>query len=224
MSKIEDIPAPAVRRLSLYLRQLESYQVSGRETISSRQLGAGLKLTDSQVRKDLAYFGQFGHPGVGYRVKELIVRVRRVLGTDKDWNIVVIGAGNLGRALVSYRGFVRKGFRIVAIFDNDPAKLGQAVVPGGSLCIRGLDEMPAVVASMNIRLGILAVPAEAAAGVADAMIAAGIKGILNFAPSALEVPDGIAVTGVDLAVNLEQLSFRIRGARSSSRADGTQSR
>src|SRR5580704_8467292 len=115
------VPDPAVRRLSLYLRQLEVFRRKDRRTISSRQLGESLGLTDAQVRKDLAYFGQFGHPGIGYRVDELIARVRHILGTDKIWNVLLVGAGNLGRALMAYTGFDAKGFHLVAVFDNDPS-------------------------------------------------------------------------------------------------------
>src|SRR5271169_7013058 len=111
----ELIPNPAVKRLSLYLRQLQSFQRKERRTISSKQLGESLGLTDAQVRKDLAYFGQFGHPGIGYRVDDLIAQVRRILGTDKTWNVLLVGAGNLGRALCSYRGFDPRGFRLVAV-------------------------------------------------------------------------------------------------------------
>src|SRR5687768_18571283 len=120
----ESIPNPAVRRLSLYLRQLESFQRKDRRTISSKQLGESLGLTDAQVRKDLAYFGQFGHPGIGYRVDDLIVQVKHILGTDKTWNVMLVGFGNLGRALASYRGFNNKGFKLVAIFDADASKVG----------------------------------------------------------------------------------------------------
>src|SRR5258706_7762273 len=119
------IPNPAVRRLSLYLRQLEAFQRKDRRTISSRQLGESLGLTDAQVRKDLAYFGQFGHPGIGYRVDDLIAQVKRILGTDKVWDVLLVGAGNLGRALSAYKGVNAKGFRLVAIFDADPAKIGK---------------------------------------------------------------------------------------------------
>src|SRR5687768_7254359 len=138
----ESIPNPAVRRLSLYLRQLESFQRKDRRTISSKQLGESLGLTDAQVRKDLAYFGQFGHPGIGYRVDELIAQVKRILGTDRTWNIVLVGAGNLGRALSSYRGFMAKGFRLVAVFDNDPGKVGKRL---GPFTIQPLSDIPATV-------------------------------------------------------------------------------
>src|ERR671928_931964 len=121
----ELIPNPAVRRLSLYLRQLEAFKRKDRRTISSKQLGESLHLTDAQVRKDLAYFGQFGHPGIGYRVDDLIAQVKRILGTDKTWNVLLVGAGNLGRALMAYKGFDQKGFRLVAVFDADPGKIGK---------------------------------------------------------------------------------------------------
>src|SRR4051794_7846693 len=125
----EPVPNPAVRRLSLYLRQLESFKRKDRRTISSKQLGESLGLTDAQVRKDFAYFGQFGHPGIGYRVDDLIAQVKRILGTDKTWNVLLVGAGNLGRALSAYRGFESKGFHLVAVFDNDPALIGKRLGP-----------------------------------------------------------------------------------------------
>src|SRR5271170_5200672 len=137
-TRSESIPNPAVRRLSLYLRQLETFKRKDRRTVSSKQLGEALHLTDAQVRKDLAYFGQFGHPGIGYRVDELIGQVKRILGTDKTWNVLLVGAGNLGRALGAYRGFNAKGFNLVAVFDNDPAKVGKKL---GQFTVLPLSEM-----------------------------------------------------------------------------------
>src|SRR6266550_4499987 len=119
------VPNPAVRRLSLYLRQLEAFKRKDRRTISSRQLGESLNLTDAQVRKDLAYFGQFGHPGIGYKVEDLIGQVRKILGTDKLWNVLLVGAGNLGRALIAYKGFNVKGFRLTNVFDASPNLVGK---------------------------------------------------------------------------------------------------
>src|SRR5712675_1521183 len=121
----DSIPNPAVRRLSLYLRQLEDFKRKDRRTISSKQLGESLNLTDAQVRKDLAYFGQFGHPGIGYRVDELIAKVKQILGTDKTWNVLLVGAGNLGRALMAYNGFDAKGFRLANVFDASPNLVGK---------------------------------------------------------------------------------------------------
>ncbi len=200
------IPNPAVRRLSLYLRQLESFKRKDRRTISSKQLGESLGLTDAQVRKDFAYFGQFGHPGIGYRVDELITRVKRILGTDKIWNVLLVGAGNLGRALLAYRGFESKGFKMSAVFDADPSKVGKR---HAGFLIQPLPELSETIHKNNIRLAILAVPADAAQNVADQLVAAGIRGLLNFAPVSITVPPEVALNAVDLAVQLEQLSFQV---------------
>jgi redox-sensing transcriptional repressor len=208
-SRADSVPEPAVRRLSLYLRELEGLLSAGRETISSKQLGEVLSLTDAQVRKDLAYFGQFGHPGIGYRVDELISRLRSILGTDRLWNVLVVGAGHLGSALLNYRGFSKKGFQVVAVFDNDPAKVGTRVGPAPGFEILPLERMPAIVAESEIQIGVMAVPAAVAQATAAALVAAGIKGILNFAPASLNVPENVAMATVDLAVHLEQLAFRV---------------
>jgi redox-sensing transcriptional repressor len=202
----ELIPNPAVRRLSLYLRQLEAFQRKDRRTISSKQLGESLGLTDAQVRKDLAYFGQFGHPGIGYRVEDLIAQVRKILGTDKTWNVLLVGAGNLGRALMAYKGFEKKGFRLSAVFDEDATKVGKK---HGPFPIQPLSELTATIQKNNIRLGIIAVPADNAQDVADQLVGAGLRGILNFAPVSITVPQDVALTAVDLAVQLEQLSFQV---------------
>jgi len=202
----ESIPNPAVRRLSLYLRQLETFQRGGRRTISSKQLGESLGLTDAQVRKDLAYFGQFGHPGIGYKVEDLILQVRKILGTDKTWNVVLVGAGNIGRALSAYRGFGSKGFRVVAVFDNDPGKIGRKL---GAFTIQPLTDVPEVVKKQSVRLAIVAVPADNAQDVADQLIDAGVRGLLNFAPVSLSVSQEVALNTVDMAVQLEQLAFQV---------------
>jgi redox-sensing transcriptional repressor len=204
--KFEDIPTPAVHRLSFYLRQLESFARTERSTISSRQLGEALGYTDAQVRKDLAYFGQFGHPGVGYRVDELIAQLRKILGTDKVLNVILVGAGNLGRALLAYRGFLNKGFALAGVLDADPGKIGQSF---GAMTIQSIDEIQAIVTQHDARLAILAVPAEAAQAAAERLVEAGIRGILNFAPTTLTVPASVSVQSVDLAVQLEQLSFKM---------------
>jgi redox-sensing transcriptional repressor len=199
MARVDNIPTRTVRRLSLYLRQLETFHHSDRRTISSKELGAALNLSDAQVRKDLAYFGQFGHPGIGYRVAELIHRVRRILGTDKVSNVLLVGVGNLGRALLAFRGFDQRGFEIVAAFDNDPAKIGLPVNSPHPVHIQPVSEMSETIAARSIR-------------VADMMVGAGIRGILNFAPVRIQVDPEVAVSSVDLAVQLEQLSFQLNGA------------
>ncbi len=202
----EEIPNPAVYRLSFYLRQLESFRRGDRHTISSRQLGEALGYSDAQVRKDLAYFGQFGHPGIGYRVEDLVHQLKKILGTDKISNVLLVGAGNLGRALLAYKGFLQKGFRIVAIFDADAAKVGKKI---GDLPVRSDQDIASVAAELQIRMAILAVPVAAAQSVANQLVTVGIKGILNFAPVALNVPGDVVVQSVDLALQLEQLSFRM---------------
>lgn len=204
----ELIPNPAVRRLSLYLRQLEAFQKKDRQTISSRELGESLSLTDAQVRKDLAYFGQFGHPGIGYRVEDLIGQLRRILGTDRLWDVLLVGAGNLGRALMAYKGFEAKGFRISAVFDADSSKVGKKY---GGLIVQPMADLPGAVAK-GMRLAVMAVPADSAQDVADRLVAAGVRGILNFAPISISVPPQIGLSGVDLAVQLEQLSFQVNFA------------
>jgi redox-sensing transcriptional repressor len=201
----DKIPRPTVRRLSLYLRELELLLAQQRNTISSKQLGDRLSLTDAQVRKDLAYFGQFGHPGIGYRVPELIAELRHILGTDQPWNACIVGAGNIGRALLPYSRFQRKGFHIVAIFDGSPQVVG-ADVDGHK--VRPMTDLKKLVAQRDIKLAIIAVPAESAQSVADQLIDAGVVGILNFAPVRLDVHDQVSVGDVDLSVALEQLAFQ----------------
>ena len=205
----DSIPNPAVRRLSLYLRQLEAFKRKDRRTISSRQLGESLNLTDAQVRKDLAYFGQFGHPGIGYRVDDLIGQVKHILGTERTWNVLLVGAGNLGRALMAYRGFDAKGFRLSAVFDNDPAKAG---TKQGDFVVLPLSELRSTVQQLKIQLGIMAVPPDTAQDVADLLVEAGVRGLLNFAPVSIQVPSDVALNAVDLAVQLEQLSFQVNVA------------
>ncbi len=209
-------PKAVVGRVSLYLRQLEAFRRQGRDTISSSQIGAALGLNDAQVRKDLAFFGQFGHPGRGYPIEELIGALGRILGIDRAWPSALFGLGNLGRALVRYRGFRARGFRLVALFDTDPKKIG-ATVDG--LTVRSPEALEAATREMKIALAILCVPAEAAQRVADQVVAAGVTGILNFAPTALFVPATVSVVPVDLSVQLEHLAYRVMNASTEAAAD-----
>lgn len=204
------ISIPAVRRLSLYLRQLETLQIRSRKTTSSKQLAETLGLTDAQVRKDLASAGQFGHPGIGYRVEELIRSLKQILGIDHTWNVVLVGAGNLGRALISYRGFLKKGFRIVGVFDADPGKVGGMI---GEHPVQPMNAMLEIIRDHNVRMAILAVPAESAQAVVDQLVGGGVQGLLSFAPVALSVPPDVALEAVDVAAQMEQLSFRVTAKR-----------
>lgn len=205
----ESIPNPAIKRLSLYLRQLEAFRRKDRRTISSKQLGESLNLTDAQVRKDLAYFGQFGHPGIGYKVEDLIGQVKRILGTDKVWNVLLVGAGNLGRALMAYKGFNAKGFRLISVFDASAQLVGKKM---GNFVVQPMADLATIIQKNQIRLAIMAVPADSAQDVVDQLVAAGIRGILNFAPTSVNVPPDIAMNSVDLSVQLEQLSFQVNFA------------
>lgn len=208
MGGSSDIPVPkaVVTRLSLYLRELQHLVRDGIETTSSSQLGVTLGFTDAQVRKDLAYFGHFGYPGIGYRCDELIVAIRKILGTDQQWAAVLVGAGNLGRALLGYRGFQQRGFRIVAACDVELPKVGSHIE---GVEIYHLDQLPELARKHPIRLGIIAVPASAAQIVADRLVGVGVVGILNFAPVTLNVPSSVSHVGVDLAIELEQLCFSV---------------
>ena len=162
-----------------------------------------------QVRKDLAYLGSLGHPGIGYPTQELVSAIRRALGIDREWLAALAGVGNLARALLRYRGFPQQGFRIVALFDTDPAKIGQQVE---GLTIHGVGQIPEVIAATGAELGVLTVPVEGAQAVADMLVAAGIRGVLNFAPTILRLPASVSLVSVDLAVQLEQLAFLVQMA------------
>jgi len=204
------VPKAVISRLSLYLREIQHLIRDGHETTSSSQLGRLLGFSDAQVRKDLAYFGHFGQPGVGYRCDELVQNIKRILGTDRDWPVALVGTGNLGRALLGYRGFWNQGFRIVAAFDIDANRVG-ALIDG--VPIHHLDRLSEVAQENKIRLGMIAVPAAAAQAVADRLVAAGIEGIVNFAPVTITLPDSVSHVGVDLAIELEQLSFAVANRR-----------
>lgn len=201
-----NVPKAVVSRLSLYLRELQQLLLANKKTISSTNLGRRLGLTAAQVRKDFAYFGQFGYPGIGYRCEELISEIKKILGTDRVWNVALIGCGNLGQALLGYRGFQKQGFRVVAAFDVSPEVVGQTIE---DLQVHHLDELVQVTKLLDIRLAILAVPSQSAHKVADHLVGAGISGILNFAPVTLTLPKSVSVVGVDLAMELEQLAFAV---------------
>ncbi len=194
-------------RLSLYLRRLEGLRNDGLTKVSSSQLGDALGITDAQVRRDLAYLGNLGHPGVGYQTHELIGAIRGTLGLDREWNVALVGVGNLARALLRYRGFQQQGFRFAALFDADPSKVGQRL---DGLEIHAPEDMGRVIPATKSELGLVAVPSEMAQGVADSLVAAGIRGILNFAPAVLRLPPGVSLVAVDLAIQLEQLAFQVQ--------------
>lgn len=203
MDKIK-IPEATITRLSSYLRMLEKMKESEEKYTSSRILGGRVGLNSDQVRKDLAYFGQFGIRGRGYAINKLEKNLRKILGLNRPWRVAVIGVGNLGTALISYRGFAKRGFNIVAIFDIDKRKVGKQK---GSLPIKDFRNFKKIAKRMKLDIGMVAVPAEAAPQVIDRLTSSGIKAILNFAPVKLSIARGVKLRNVDLSTELEGLTY-----------------
>lgn len=201
MKKISD---SAVRRLSLYARVLHEAAEAGADTISSEELARRGGATAAQVRKDLSLFGSFGKRGLGYDVRELLARIRDILGVNRSWNVALVGGGKIGSALFSYQDFTRRGFRIVAVFDSDHGKVGQR---WGDVTVRADAEMEEALRREAVEIVIVAVPAEAAQAVVDCVVRAGVRAVLNFAPARLRVPAGVALRNVDLTLELEGLAF-----------------
>jgi len=198
------IPEATVARLPVYRRSLLEVAETKAPTISSERLAELAGVNAAKVRKDLSYLGSYGTRGVGYEVEFLLFQISRELGLTQDWPVAIIGIGNLGHALANYRNFSARGFRIVALLDADPAKVGEMV---GGLAVRPLSDLDAVVESDGISIGIIATPAHVAQGVVDLLVAAGVTSILNFAPAILSVPDGVSLRKVDLSIELQILSF-----------------
>src|SRR5262245_57939761 len=192
-------------RLSVYLRCLNTLEDAGVKTISSQALAEQFHLNAAQIRKDLAYFGEFGVRGVGYYVRDLKRHLRQILGLDRKLRVAIMGAGNLGLALADYPGFRQEGFEIVALFDNLSAKVGQR--SRGGVPIHDIHDLKKIARRDTIRIGVIAVPAASAQHVVNLVVASGIKAVLNFSPGALQVPDDVKLKSVDLTVSLESLSF-----------------
>jgi redox-sensing transcriptional repressor len=192
--------------LSHYLRALEAFEEAGGGTVSSEELASRGHTTAAQVRKDLSHFGSFGKRGLGYSIAELSARLRAILGLDRVWQVVLVGAGRIGSALFEYPDFKMRGYDCVAILDSDPEKVGAL---WGSMTIQSAERLGAVIDELNADIVILAVPASAAQEVADRAVEAGVRGILNFAPVQIKVPDSIPVEDVNLVMELEALSFKI---------------
>ena len=201
----EQVSELTTNRLSVYLRSLNQLEAAGVETISSQALAEQFHLNAAQIRKDLAYFGEFGVRGVGYYIKDLKRHLRQILGLDRKLKVAVMGAGNLGLALADYPGFRREGFEIVAMFDAADAKIGDESRSG--VPIFDIRELRKVAKREHIDIAVIAVPAESAQPVVDLVVAAGVKAVLNFSPGALKVPAGVKLKSVDLTVSLESLSF-----------------
>ncbi|MBE3550972.1 MAG: Redox-sensitive transcriptional regulator (AT-rich DNA-binding protein) [Brockia lithotrophica] len=200
-----EVPEAVVRRLPLYLRYLRMLERQGIRTVSSFQMGEDLLLNPAQIRKDLAFFGEFGRKGIGYDVPYLIEKIRHILHLDRCVPIALVGAGNLGTALARYNAFQESHMRITAVFDRDPRKVGQRLTE--DLVVYGMDELDRVVREQGIRVGIIAVPRESAQEVLEHMVQAGIRAVLNFAPQILKAPPGVRVHYADITAELATLAY-----------------
>jgi redox-sensing transcriptional repressor len=199
-----EIPEASVARLPVYLRALSGLAEAGHVTVSSEGLASAAGVNSAKVRKDLSHLGSYGTRGVGYEVDELVHHISNALGLTQRWSVVLVGVGNLGHALAGYGGFATRGFRIAGLVDADPSRVGEQVA---GLTVRGIDELSEVVRTGDVSIGVIATPAGAAQEVCDLLVEAGVTSILNFAPTVLQVPDGVDLRKVDLALELQILSF-----------------
>ncbi|MBZ5734793.1 redox-sensing transcriptional repressor Rex [Nocardioides sp. TRM66260-LWL] len=199
-----DIPEATVARLPVYLRALTSLSEAGTATCSSEELAAAAGVNSAKLRKDLSHLGSYGTRGVGYDVEYLRYQIAREIGVTQDWPVVIVGIGNLGHALANFSGFRSRGFRVVALLDADP-RLHDTTI--GDLPVRPFDQLEPLVHKHAVAIGVIATPAHAAQAVADAMVGAGIRSILNFAPTVLAVPEGVDVRKVDLSIELQILAY-----------------
>ena len=212
------IPEATVARLPVYLRALYALAENGTATVSSEELAVAAGVNSAKLRKDLSHLGSYGTRGVGYDVEYLVYQVSRELGLTQDWPVVIIGAGNLGRALANYGGFASRGFRIAALLDSDPSMVGTMIA---GLPVQHSDVMEDLVRERRVSIGVIATPAGSAQMVCDRLVAVGVTSILNFAPVVLSVPDGVDVRKVDLSIELQILAFHAqRKATNGDRAVG----
>lgn len=200
------IPDIVIGRLPIYLRALTRMFQKGRLVTSSQELGERLGISAAQIRKDLSQFGEFGKQGTGYNIEFLIQKIQEILKVDRIWDVAVIGAGDIGHALVNYRGFHQRGFRITQIFDNDPKKIGKNY---GEIIVLDIADMRKEVKNAGVKVAMLTVPAEAAQEVVDILVEAGVRAILNYAPVSLSVPKGVRVQYIDPAVHLQNMTYYI---------------
>ena len=203
---LKRIADSTVRRLSLYLRFLEEFENAGLTTVSSEELAARGGTTSAQVRKDLSFFGSFGKRGLGYQVAELTQRMRRILGLERDWRVIIVGIGKIGSALAQYEGFQQRGFRVVGLYDSDPAKIGREVY---HLTVQPIESIAEANRERPVDIAVIAVPASAAQRVVDQVVAAGITGVMSFAPIQLHVPADVTLNTVNMGMELERLSFAL---------------
>jgi redox-sensing transcriptional repressor len=204
-----EIPAVVIDRLPIYARALTGLEDSGRDVVSSQELGDILGVTPAQIRKDLSYFGRFGKQGRGYNVQRLAQELRQILGLDRQWSMVLIGVGHLGLAILAYDGFQPQGFIIVDAFDSDPKVVGMKV---DGIKIRPVAELPAYLKERQLDIGIVAVPAHAAKEIIDTLVAGGVRCILNYAPLLMQAPNGVQVKNIDPVLALQSMTFYLKTA------------
>jgi len=204
----KNIPQPTIHRLTIYLRCLEllveNKNNKKREIISSSELSKITGINSHQIRKDLAYFGGFGKRGIGYVIQNLIIALKGILGSSKRWDIILVGVGKLGEALLRYKGYQKRGFKIIGVFDKDPSKVGKRI---NNIEVYDIQYIKSFITKRNVKIGIIAVPVQAAQEVAEIMVNGGIKSILNFAPIVLKCPDYVKVNTIDISIELERLVY-----------------
>ncbi|MCS7001555.1 MAG: redox-sensing transcriptional repressor Rex [Dehalococcoidia bacterium] len=201
------IPDVVIRRLPIYMRALEQLAAQGAPVISSLDLGRQLAITPAQIRKDLSFFGEFGKQGAGYDVTYLLHEIRKILGLDHEWRMAIVGVGRLGRAIASYPGFTAQGFRVVALFDDDPAKIGDTL---DGLTIHATSDMPQIIPAEGVTIGIVAVPASQAQRVVDLLVSCGVTALLNYAPISVTAPPTVRIRDVDPVVALQSMTYYLK--------------
>lgn len=204
MASLSEIPDIVIGRLPIYLRALTQLSQQGHEITSSHELGQRLGISSAQIRKDLSHFGEFGKQGTGYQISHLMGQLKQILQVDREWPMIVVGAGDLGRALAHYGGFVERGFRVVAIFDNDPNKIGTG---RGDLKVIDIAKMTDFIKEKNVRIAMIAIPAQAAQPVCNMLVEAGVRAILNYAPITVSVPDNVHVQYIDPVAHLQRMTY-----------------
>lgn len=204
MASLSEIPDIVIGRLPIYLRALTQLSQQGHEITSSHELGQRLGISSAQIRKDLSHFGEFGKQGTGYQISHLMSQLKQILQVDREWQMIVVGAGDLGRALAHYGGFIERGFRVVAIFDNDPKKIGTG---SGDLKVIDIARMKETIREKNVKIAMIAIPAQAAQSICDTLIEAGVRAILNYAPITVSVPDDVHVQYIDPVAHLQRMTY-----------------
>jgi len=201
---VTEVPDIVIGRLPIYLRALTLLGEAGHEFTSSQELGRRLGIGSAQIRKDLSHFGEFGKQGTGYEIQYLREQISKILHVDRDWDVALVGFGDLGQAIAHYAGFIDEGFHIKAIFDNDPTKLGQVV---NGIVVQNVSELPEAIGKLGIKMAIIATPASVAQDVADNLIKNGVKAILNYAPITLTVPETVRLQYIDPVVHMQRMTY-----------------